>query len=66
MNAASMSSLSLRGELLASVPVLALRSPTVPSWSPFARSDPFPPVLAEEREALLGEGELVLGLLPGS
>ena len=66
-----MPSLSLRGELLnrnalAEAPVLALGSPSVPSRSPFARSNPFPSVSAEGRGALWEEGDLVLGLPPGS
>lgn len=67
----SMSLFSLKGGLssrngLCSGPTPALKSPSAPRWSPFARSRPFPSVSGEGGGVLLEEGVLVLGLPPGS
>lgn len=48
--------------LSAQVPTSSLRSPSAPSWSPFARSAPLPRVL----RSTVGRGAPVLGLPSGS
>lgn len=46
----------MNGNALAKVPVLALGSPSVPSWSPFARSHRFPPLWSSVGRGGTGSG----------